>query len=203
MYRYGRREKGVTLFLKLVHTLVMLLENVSSIHNISVCVYMIYSDFSTDVLKFYNSHSLLHPREVFYSFKIIPPEFEVLIDDTESTDPMANEGALETESTDPMANEGALKIESTDPMANEGALETESTDPMANEGALKIESTDPMANEGALETESTDPMANEGALIPPESKFSRAIIDETESAGSMASEGALTQKSTIKHTSSK
>ena len=124
MYRYGRKEKRVTLFLKLVHTFVLLLENVSSIHNISVCVYMIYSDFSTDVLKFYN-HSLLHSREVFYSFKIISPEFELsgaIIDETESADPMAIEGALETESTHPMAREGALKTESTDPMAIEGAL---------------------------------------------------------------------------------
>ena len=51
---------------------------------------MICSDFSTDVLKFYNSHSLIHSREVFYSFKIIPPEFEFTgaIIDEESADPM-------------------------------------------------------------------------------------------------------------------
>ena len=102
VYRYRRREKRATEFLKLVHTFVLLLENVSSIHNISVCVYMIYSDFSTDVLKFYNSQSLLHSREVFYSFKIIPPESEfsgAIIDETESADPTASEGVLTQKST--------------------------------------------------------------------------------------------------------
>ena len=74
----------------------------SSIHNISVCVYMICRDFSTDVLKFYNLHSSLYSREVFYSFNIISPESEssgAIIDETESTDSMASEGALIQKST--------------------------------------------------------------------------------------------------------
>ena len=83
---------------------------------------MICSDFSTDVLKFYNSHSLIHSKEVFYSFKIIPPEFEftgAILDETESADPVSSEGALtqktnEKESADPVASEGALTQKTND-----------------------------------------------------------------------------------------
>ena len=77
----------------------MFQENVSCRHYISLVprarggawgwgysLHVIFSDFSTDVLKFDNSYSWTRAKEVFYSVKIVAPGSESDFSETKQDD---------------------------------------------------------------------------------------------------------------------